>query len=83
MMKRKYKNGQKVFSLTLRRPAVIVRRVLGESRQYSVRSIDEYHDVQEADEWVYELVPLTRHRDAKRNRDLVGEIEKIIRKLEQ
>jgi hypothetical protein len=82
-MKRKYKKGQRVFSLTLRRPGMIVGRVLGEPRQYTVQSIDEFGHGLEADDWVYDLIPLTRHRDAKRNRNLARRLERIIRKLEQ
>lgn len=83
-MKRTFKKGEKVFSLSMRRPAVVIEHLadVEEPRMYSVRSTDEYGVSHEAEEWVYDLIPLQGDCCAKRNRELVRQLEKIIRKLE-
>lgn len=69
-----------MFSLSMRRSAVVVKRVINEPHQYLVRSVDDGVG-HESEDWVYDLVPL-RGRDGKRNRDLARQLEKILRKLE-
>jgi hypothetical protein len=81
-LKRRFKKGDKVFSLSMRRSAVVVARLIDEPRQYLGRSVDEYGAGHESEDWVYDLIPL-QGRDGKRNRDLVRQLEKILRKLEE
>jgi len=68
----------------MRRPAVVIEHLaaVDEPRMYSVRSTDEFGASHEAEEWVYDLVPLQGDCYAKHNRDLVRQLETIIRKLE-
>jgi hypothetical protein len=82
-MKRRLRKGEKIFSLSMRRSGVIIGPIVSEPRQYLVRSVDAYGVGHEVEEWVYDLVPLQRDCAARRNRDLVRQLEKIVRQLEK
>jgi len=82
-MKRIFKRGDKVFSLTLRRAAIVKGKTITEyddSRQYEVEGIDEFGNGHLSEEFVYDLVPMDG-RDGKRNRALVKQLEQIVKLL--